>query len=275
MKKSFRFLLTAALAALSLWPAAADDLRAMAWNLEDMDLFDGNGSSRVEWQAEAEENIAAAIRGINPDLCFIAEAPSLIELRSFVERHHLGYEVLHLRQQSGRRDFADGMALLHRMPVVSASLETPPIPGSGRGSSSAYLDWSYRGLLVVEIDAFTIIGVHLKSPWDGKRRSYEIRESQVRGLLDFIESIDGKLIVLGDFNDSPGRDEMESSFGLPDTLALLEGELVRSPGYGDTQEKGYNLDHIFVRGAGIGDRHVEDTDWSLSDHRPVWADIHY
>jgi endonuclease/exonuclease/phosphatase (EEP) superfamily protein YafD len=38
-----------------------------------------------------------------------------------------------------------------------------------------------------------------------------------------------------------------------------------------TQEKGFNLDHIFIRGGVVSHRQVEETDWSISDHRPVWA----
>lgn len=245
----------------------------MAWNLEDMDLFDGAGGERVSWQLDAEAGIADTIREIDPDILFIAEAPSYIELESFVMRNGLGYEVIHYRQQSGRRAFADSMALLHRLPVNSSSYITPLVPGSSRSEASAYLDWSYRGLLVVEFEEFSIIGVHFKSPWDGKERSYVIRDAQARSLLNQIDRMEGPLIVLGDFNDSPGVDEKEASFAVEDTITLLESELSRAPGTGFTQERGLDLDHIFVRTARIGNRQTGETDWNLSDHHPVWADV--
>lgn len=252
---------------------SAVEYRVMTWNVEDMDLFDGAGLERVPWQLEAEEALAQAIRDIEPDILLLVEAPSFIELQAFNERWNLDYHIVHVRQQSGRRAYADSMALLTLKPVTRAELLTPPVPGSTRSAGSAYLDWSYRGLLVAEYEGVTIIGVHLKSPWDGKQRSYDIRTAQAFGILDFIGNLEGDLIVLGDFNDSPGRDGKELSYGVPDTLHLLESELLRSPGNEITQEKGFNLDHIFVRGGEIGPRRIEDTDWSLSDHRPVWTII--
>ena len=64
----------------------------MTWNLKDMDLFDGNGSERIEWQWNAEREIAATIRDVSPDILFVAEAPSLIELQQFVRANQLGYQ---------------------------------------------------------------------------------------------------------------------------------------------------------------------------------------
>ena len=253
----------------------AEEYLVMTWNLMDMDLFDGRGTERVPWQLEAEEAIAETLRSVEPDIVLIVEAPSFTELQCFVERNDLDYRTVHVRQQSGRRDFADSMALLSRGRITRATLETPPVPGSVRKPETAYLDWSYRGLLVAEYDSLTIVGVHLKSPWDGKRRSYEIRDAQARGLLDYLNTVEGNLIVLGDFNDSPGRDEKERAFGVPDTIGIIEGELLRSPGDEVTQEKGFNPDHIFIRGGRVGFRRIEETDWNLSDHRPVWTTVEF
>jgi len=231
--------------------SSAEELRVMSWNLMDMDLFDGEGFNRVPWQADAERAIAD------------------------VEKNNLNYQVVHVRQQSGRRSYADSMALLSRVRVDGVSLETPPVPGSSRTPATAYLDWSYRGLLVAGYGELTIIGVHLKSPWDGKQRSYDIRDAQARGLLNYIRGIDGPLLVLGDFNDSPGRDEKERAYGIRDTLGLIDEILERSDGDGVTQKKGFNPDHIFIRGGHIELRETEETDWVISDHRPVWADVEY
>lgn len=251
------------------------EYKVMTWNLEDMDLFDGAGLERVPWQLEAEREIAQTIRDIDPDILLLVEAPSFIELQAFVRRWNLEYQVVHVRQQSGQRAFADSMALLTRKPVTRAELITPPVPGSTRRPATAYLDWSYRGLLVAEYDDMTVIGVHLKSPWDGRQRSYDIRTGQAFAIMDFIGTLEGDLLVLGDFNDSPGLDEKELSTGVPDTLQVLEAELLRSPGNESTHEKGFNVDHIFVRDGEIGRRRIVDTDWSISDHRPVWAVIEF
>ena len=269
------FLLLIIILAISAAFGFAEEYLVMTWNLMDMDLFDGSGTERVPWQLEAEEEIAGTLRSVGPDIVLIVEAPSFTELEGFVERNRLDYSIVHVRQQSGRRDFADSMALLTRGRVSGAVLETPPVPGSLRKPETAYLDWSYRGLLVAEYDSLTIIGVHLKSPWDGKRRSYEIRDAQARGLLNYLHTINGSLIVLGDFNDSPGLDEKERAFGVPDTIGIIEGELFRSPGDEVTQEKGFNPDHIFIRGGRSGFRRTEETDWNLSDHRPVWTRVEF
>ncbi|RKX76740.1 MAG: hypothetical protein DRP49_02940 [Spirochaetes bacterium] len=255
--------------------SSTEELRVMSWNLMDMDLFDGEGFHRVPWQADAERVIADTLKRVNPEVILIVEAPSFTELEGFVERNNLNYHVVHVRQQSGRRSYADSMALLSRVRVDAVSLETPPVPGSIRTPDTAYMDWSYRGLLVAEYGELTIIGVHLKSPWDGKQRSYDIRDAQARGLLDYIRGIDGPLLVLGDFNDSPGRDEKERAYGLRDTLGLIDEILERSDGDEVTQKKGFNPDHIFIRGGHAGMRETEETDWIISDHRPVWTDVEY
>ncbi len=266
------------LAFLSVYsPSAvgAETIRVMAWNLMDMDLFDGEGTERVAWQIEAEAGIADVLRVIDPDIVFVAEAPSYVELDSFIRAYDLDYRVSHVRQQSGRRDFADGLALLTREEPSYAELVTPPVPGSDRNEATRYIDWSYRGLLSAKIGELTVVGVHLKSPWDGKRRSYELRNNQIGGLLEYLEDRDGPVLILGDFNDSPGTDAKEEEFGVPDSIGRLREVFSWAEGDDVTQESGLNLDHIFVRGASVGPRNVVETDWILSDHHPVWADIEY
>ena len=254
---------------------SAGELRVMTWNLKDMDIFDGAGSRRVEWQQEAEKDIASVIRSVNPDILFITEGPSMVELESFIFRNSLTYEIVHYRQQAGRRDFADNMAVLHRLEVLESRLATPMLPGSTRSEAAAYLDWSYRGIVAVHFDELSLVGVHLKSSWDGRERSYRLRDGQARSLLEFIDGIPGPMVVLGDFNDSPGRDSSEVAYGFSDTIGLLDSVLFRAPGDEITQEKGFNVDHIFVRDSTVGSRRIEETDWLLSDHRPVWADIRF
>ena len=165
------------------------------------------------------------------------------------------------------------MALLSKAAPLSVSLETPPVPGSDRREGLRYLDWSYRGLLVADFGEYTVVGVHLKSPYDGRRSSYETRQAQVLGLLDFLGGLEGPVIVLGDFNDGPGRDARETEYGLSDAIGLLDGELARAVGPGVTQEDGLDIDQIFARGASIGRRTVLGTDWDVSDHRPVIARV--
>ena len=137
----------------------------MSWNLMDMDLFDGEGFHRVPWQADAERVIADTLKRVNPEVILIVEAPSFTELEGFVERNNLNYHVVHVRQQSGRRSYADSMALLSRVRVDAVSLETPPVPGSIRTPDTAYMDWSYRGLLVAEYGEPGVKFIVRGSPW--------------------------------------------------------------------------------------------------------------
>ncbi len=275
MRILVRFLTVALLALYCPAYGVAAEIRVMTWNLEDMDIFDGGGEERVTWQEDAEAGIAATIRSVDPDMLLITEAPSFVELEFFISRNLLDYELIHFRQQSGRRDYADSMAILHRMGAAESRYMTPLVPGSDRSESSAYLDWSYRGLLVAEFEGLTVIGVHLKSPWDGKERSYTIRSAQARALVEFVDDITGPILVLGDINDSPGIDSKERSFSLPDTISILETSLIRASGSEVSQEKGFNLDHIFIRDGAISNRNIVATDWAWSDHRPVWADVLY
>ena len=275
MTRSLVVFLLVALSAARPAPAGAETVRVLAWNLMDMDLYDGDGSGRVARQVEAESEIARVIRGVDADIVFIAEAPSLVELESFVAAHGLAYRVVHVRQQSGRRDYADAMALLTREAPSRSELTTPPVPGSDTPERLRYRDWSYRGLLSAEVGGLSVVGVHLKSPWDGELRSYRIRDGQVGGLLAYVQGSDGPTVILGDFNDSPGTDAAEEEFRIPDSIGRLDSAFERAAGDEITQKSGLNLDHIFVRGAAVGPRNIVETDWSLSDHRPVWADIEY
>jgi endonuclease/exonuclease/phosphatase (EEP) superfamily protein YafD len=91
--------------------------------------------------------------------------------------------------------------------------------------------------------------------------------------MDYVESLEGPVVILGDFNDSPGRDQREAGYGLPDSLGILDRRYLRAYGDEATHRGGLNLDHIYVRDGRIGRRNVMAADWDISDHRPVWAAV--
>ena len=76
--------IVAFLIAFSLVDASASEYKVMAWNVEDMDIFDGQGTSRVPIQVKKEHAIASVIRKADPDVILIVEAPSLIEMQMSV-----------------------------------------------------------------------------------------------------------------------------------------------------------------------------------------------
>jgi endonuclease/exonuclease/phosphatase family metal-dependent hydrolase len=108
-------------------------------------------------------------------------------------------------------------------------------------------------------------------------QSAEGRLAETRQLLGALETVDGPLVVTGDFNEEPGGavDRLMRGAGFVD--AWPRGRA--SPGGGETypaDKPRKRIDYIYYRGAGVegpagGDRgslgYVPDT--LASDHRPV------
>jgi len=255
------------------------ELKIMSWNLQDMDIFDGNGTKRLPLQYKKELAIASTIKNVNPDVLLIQEAPNFIEISYFVKTNRLNYEFAHVRQQKNKR-FADGMAVLIRkgLPFDEIRLETPKIPGSHRPEKARYMDWSYRGLLVTKVKRANIIGVHLKSPGGNKRKHKEAiikRLSQAKGLFMYANSLAGTTIIAGDFNDAQGIGELERKYKQKDTMSVFKRVFKIAKGREYTQKQGFNIDHILVKDGTVSDRNVVITPWTISDHRAVWADVRY
>ena len=184
----------------------------------------------------------------------------------------------HFRQQKGNRSFADGFILLVKegLNLKHASLKTPPIEGSHAAPQNRYRDWSMRGLVVAEIEDFTFIGVHLKSPTSNPDKDDLVKRlKQAKSLVTYAEQLQGTIIAAGDFNDGPGRGPLEKRFDQPDTIGILEKTFKRAAGDERTHEKGFNIDHVMVRNAAASNRTVVPTPWILSDHRPVWVKIEF
>ena len=70
--------LFAILFVISLGDAVASQYKVMTWNVEDMDIFDGQGTNRVPSQLKKEKAIASVIRKVDPDVMLMVESPSLI-----------------------------------------------------------------------------------------------------------------------------------------------------------------------------------------------------
>lgn len=91
--------------------------------------------------------------------------------------------------------------------------------------------FSYRGIVVADISEadyeFTLILVHLKSKVENKLGESALkRHKQVDRLRETIEEKlqagpDANIIICGDFNDFPGRDEQEETAEVEDLMARM------------------------------------------------------
>ncbi len=199
----------------------------------------------------------------------------------------LGYSTQMMSSFQGAQE----MGIVSRIPakrIVSGAeqfhatfdAKTPP-----RGFVYLLLEQEERDLL--------IYSCHLKSNRGGSvSATARIREESARQLLQHIQIMekDGRkaekplwILVMGDFNYDPFREEWAEDKTLE---IFLDGGFasgfagrkredavtwISDGTYGDG-----TFDHILIKGFTLGETAeviVEDTDGSISDHRPVWIDI--
>lgn len=216
---------------------------------------------------EGTERLAKAVRDLKPDVLCLQEVGRTKELADPVrqlQRRVPGYHVA--------RDGA--CAILSRYPIERRHVHYPPI-GTGRAALEA--DVRVGGTLL------SVVTVHFNTAADGQslsnpsssRRAYlrhtaQVRSAQARWLLGVADSIQGPVVLTGDFNTPPrGR--------VYPRLARRYQDAFRAAGWGT----GYTyrddlpvlrIDYVFV-----------DPDLDVarcfvprvhaSDHRPVVADI--
>jgi hypothetical protein len=144
----------------------AAELKLLSWNLEDMQVFYGNGLERPPLLVKRENAIVNVFKKSDADVIVIQEAPSMIELQYLVQAYALPYRVAHVRNGKGNIAYSDAMgALIHkRHNVIGVTLEHPPVEGSNASPSSRYRDWSMRGIMQIELESIIVMNIHLKSP---------------------------------------------------------------------------------------------------------------
>ena len=128
--------------------------------------------------------IEQSIRHENPDILFLSEVTQamMAELRS-----RLGYPYDY-------RTIGSNSALFSRYPILKATTDDFGVKTRGR-------TFNLVAKLQVENDIVTLIGVH--PPVPVPQKFFHIRNQQLDTLAYTSRNIDGKLIVLGDFNTTP------------------------------------------------------------------------
>ncbi|MEO1352840.1 MAG: endonuclease/exonuclease/phosphatase family protein, partial [Cyanobacteria bacterium J06635_15] len=128
--------------------------------------------------------IEQSIRHESPDILFLSEISqaTMDELRSRLDYPH------------NYRTTGSNKALFSRYPILEATTADFGVKTQGR-------TFNLVAKLQVENDTVTLIGFHPPVPI--RRNFFHIRNHQLDTLIRTSRELDGKLIVLGDFNTAP------------------------------------------------------------------------
>ena len=213
--------------------SASANVRIMSYNIKDFWLrFDGEpGSITDQGVAFDEEDlarleiVAGVINREKPDVIGILECASLAELLFFNERFlESGYRYWSFRAYDNRNyGIPLGLMVKKDLEVKSVDLVEPK-------------NFSSRGTVITDIAKgsyeFTLILVHLKSKIERKLGESALkRDKQGNRLREIIkekleEGPTVNIIISGDFNDSPGRDNQEKAAGVEDLIGKMAKPIV-------------------------------------------------
>ncbi|NNF41995.1 MAG: metallophosphoesterase [Phycisphaerales bacterium] len=151
-----------------------------------------------------------------------------------------------------------GMAVLSRYPIRDA--RNLPLPEGRREPRTA---------LAIEVETpagvVTVVGVHLDWLADDAERF-----AQAEALIAHVETLDGPVVLAGDFNDEPGSRTITLLRERFVEVAKPAGERFTFPAGTPDRE----IDYVFLRPAaglrGISARVIDEP--VASDHRPVVAE---
>ncbi len=216
--------------------------------------------------------LRAHLTELNPDIIFLQE----------VQGQHHGHALRHadwpelpqhqfLAENKGWRSaYGENMiydnghhgnAILSRFPILHA-----------HNQDVTHLKFERRGLLhcqisLSEIQTVHCVCVHLSLFGRSRRR-------QMDALADYIEHLDGPLIVAGDFNDWRNHLSLQLAqrLGLQEVFSHEDGRPVRSFPAAFPM---FRLDRIYVRGFSVSHREIHcGPPWSaLSDHAALSAHL--
>jgi len=208
------------------------DVHIMSYNIKDFWLrFDGEPSTIIDQGAKLDQDdlkklriVAGIIDKEKPDVIGILESASLAELLFFNERFLEGeYRCWSFRAYDSRTfGIPLGLMAKRNLQVKSVNLVEPR-------------SFSSRGIIIADIVKgnyeFTLILVHLKSKIEHRLgESAFKRDKQVSKLCGIIKeklevNSNANIIICGDFNDYPGRDEQEKAAGVEDLIAKMSKPL--------------------------------------------------
>jgi endonuclease/exonuclease/phosphatase family metal-dependent hydrolase len=216
------------------------DLTIMSYNIKNFWLrFDGQpgaikteGGDFQEKDAEKLNIIASLIREKKPDVIAILECASLGELFAFNRLFLEGnYRCWSFRAVDSRLSGIP-LGLMVRKPVQVHSIEL-----------FDHKTFSQRGIIIAELSKgnykFTLIAVHFKSKLETDKQpkgsSAVKRDKQCTKLREVIkQKLTGNpvanIIICGDFNDPPGRDDQEKAAGVPDMIKKMGKPVILKEG---------------------------------------------
>ncbi|MEO0396409.1 MAG: endonuclease/exonuclease/phosphatase family protein [Cyanobacteria bacterium P01_A01_bin.137] len=128
--------------------------------------------------------IEQSIQHENPDILFLSE----------ISQTTMDELTLRLDYSHNYRTTGGNNALFSRYPILEATTDDFGVKTTGR-------TFNLVAKLQVENEMVTLIGVHPPVPI--LRKFFHIRNHQLDTLIDASRGLDGKLIVLGDFNATP------------------------------------------------------------------------
>jgi endonuclease/exonuclease/phosphatase family metal-dependent hydrolase len=163
-------------------PDSPPTLRVMTFNSQAL-----SAGGWVSWMDQEDVDLACIQEIRGGDVEYI---------RSLAKKH--GFQYLHIEFTS---DSSDGLALISRIPFENTEFIRVP-EHENRGRSLPIVQIEVDGTII------HVLGVHLASTprsshLDGVGEAWKIREKQVESIINWVNSMDGPTLVLGDFNATP------------------------------------------------------------------------
>ncbi|TES86614.1 hypothetical protein E3J95_01495 [Candidatus Aerophobetes bacterium] len=221
------FLVTLVILLLSCL-SAIGNVRIMSYNIKDFWLrFDGEPGSVTNEGARLDEDdfeklevVAGVINREKPDVIGILECASLAELLFFNERFLEGeYRCWSFRAYDSRT-FGIPLGLM-----VKKDLEVNSVDLAESKSFSS------RGIVIADIKRgdyeFALIFVHLKSKIERKLGESALKKDKQGNRLRKIikqkleKDPSANIVICGDFNDAPGRDDQEKAAKVEDLMGKM------------------------------------------------------
>lgn len=216
----------------------SEGIRVMAYNL---------------WIDNPEtEAIAASIQRENPDILFLSEVSQamMAELRSQLDYPH------------SYRTTGSNNALFSRYSFLEVTTDDFGVKTLGK-------TFNLVAKLQVENETVTLIGVHPPIPFPQK--FFHIRNQQLDTLAQASRNVEGKIIVLGDFNATPWSPYFQRFERLSQLRNAGRGQWIWATWYFNQTLKTrfikIPLDHIATRGFQPLKTWTGST--GGSDHKPV------
>ena len=220
-------------------PAKPDEVVVAAYNI--LNLFDEHDDPYKEDEGtpakpRAEmERLAESIRALNADVIAVEEVENRFYLDRFVNVFlpEMGYQDVVLFEGNDGRGIDVG--LISRIPVGEVSSRRHlRFPGHDGGEARFNRDVLAVTLEPKNAEPFEVWVVHLKSNAGGREEAEPIRLAEareLRRLLDeeLTENPEARIIVTGDFNDTPESETIKTIVGAGTNALWSAGSDLNDP----------------------------------------------